>query len=354
MKSIFRRFGLPHLVAVLAVALVLGSGAAYAANEVKSKNIKNNTIKSVDVKDGALTGTDIADGTITGADVATDTLTAVDLAANSVGTSEILDSTITTNDVALDTLTAADLAANSVGESEIATDGVAASEIQDNSIDGGEIVDGTIDAAELGTITQRSAVSANIAAGANGSVVASCLAGEQFLSGGNDGFGDVIRRRFAPESATAGRCSGTTAAEATARSLPTSTAWLRRVVEEDGEHLMRFPMRARGAPSAMAAVVAALALATGGVAYGASVVGDGSSTADVQPDKGTPGVAPGGTADVQPGKGTPGVAPGGTAGLQPGASQVPADADVDTSDRGAKGAKPTKDRGVKNAPVTTG
>lgn len=104
----------------------------------------------------------------------------------------------------------------------------------------------------------------------------------------------------------------------------------------------------------MAAVVAALALATGGVAYGASVVGDGSSTADVQPDKGTPGVAPGGTADVQPGKGTPGVAPGGTAGLQPGASQVPADADVDTSDRGAKGAKPTKDRGVKNAPVTTG
>ena len=117
-------------------------------------------------------------------------------------------------------------------------------------------------------------------------------------------------------------------------------------------------MRARGAPTAMAAVVAALALATGGIAYGASVVGDDSSTADVQPDKGTPGVAPGGTADMQPDKGTPGVAPGGTAGLLPGATQVPAapdsSGDVDTSDRGVKGAKPTKDRGVKNAPVTTG
>jgi len=116
-------------------------------------------------------------------------------------------------------------------------------------------------------------------------------------------------------------------------------------------------MRARSARTAMVAVVAALALATGGLAYGASVVGDG--TADVQPDKGTPGVAPGGTANVQPDKGTPGVAPGGTAGVQPGASQVPAGearpgGDVDKSDGGAKGAKPTKDRGVKNAPVTTG
>jgi hypothetical protein len=118
-------------------------------------------------------------------------------------------------------------------------------------------------------------------------------------------------------------------------------------------------MRALSARSAMAAGVAALALATGGLAYGASVVGDGSSTADVQPDKGTPGVAPGGTADVQPDKGTPGVAPGGTAELLPGASQVPASeartgGDVDKSDRGAKGAEPTKDLGVKNAPVTTG
>jgi hypothetical protein len=110
----------------------------------------------------------------------------------------------------------------------------------------------------------------------------------------------------------------------------------------------------------MVAVVAALALAAGGVAYGASVVGDGTSTADVQPDKGTPGGAPGGTADMEPGQGaqpSKTAPPGSTADLAPGASQVPAadsPGDVDTSDRGAKGAKPTKDRGVKNAPVTAG
>lgn len=109
----------------------------------------------------------------------------------------------------------------------------------------------------------------------------------------------------------------------------------------------------------MVAVVAALALATGGIAYGAVVVGDDSSTADAPPDESTPGTAPGGTADAPPDKGsTPGVAPGGTADLHPGVTQVPPAADsqgdVDTSDRGVKGAKPTKDRGVKNAPVTTG
>jgi hypothetical protein len=111
----------------------------------------------------------------------------------------------------------------------------------------------------------------------------------------------------------------------------------------------------------MVAGVVALALATGGLAYGASVVGDGTSTADVQPDEGTPGTAPGGTADIEPGRGVPGstsVAPGTTADLLPGASQVPAapdsPGDVDKSDGGAKGAEPTQDRGVKNAPVTTG
>ena len=75
MKSIFRRFGLPHLVAVLAVALVLGSGTAYAAKQITSKNIKNNTIKSIDVKDAALTGTDIADGSIGSADILDGTIT---------------------------------------------------------------------------------------------------------------------------------------------------------------------------------------------------------------------------------------------------------------------------------------
>ncbi len=179
MKSIFRRVGLPHLVAVLAVALVVGSGTAYAAQQITSKNIKNETIKSKDVKDGALTGADLADGSVTSADVATDTLTAADLAPNSVGTSEILDSTITSTDVAADTLTAADLAPNSVGSSEIAdnavtqteiaTDGVAATEIQDNSIDAGEIIDFGLTNEDIGVLAARVAADGSLT-GTSGTV----------------------------------------------------------------------------------------------------------------------------------------------------------------------------------------
>lgn len=54
-----------------------------------------------------------------------------------------------------------------------------------------QIAAGAVKAGHLGVITQRSAVSATIAAGGNGSATANCNAGERMLSGGNDGFFDV-------------------------------------------------------------------------------------------------------------------------------------------------------------------
>ena len=152
MKSMFRRLSLPHLAAVVAIALVLGSGSAYAAKQISGKNIKNNTVTTKDVKDASLSGTDVADGSLTSADILDGTITGAD----------IVDSTITTTDVAVDTLTAADLANDSVtaGEiapsavdgSEIATDAVGASEVQNDSIDAGEIVDFGLTNQDIGVL----------------------------------------------------------------------------------------------------------------------------------------------------------------------------------------------------------
>ena len=50
---------------------------------------------------------------------------------------------------------------------------------------------GAVKAGHLGVITERDATSAAIAPGGNGSVTASCLAGERMIAGGNDGFFDV-------------------------------------------------------------------------------------------------------------------------------------------------------------------
>ncbi|GAB3247702.1 hypothetical protein [Nocardioides dilutus] len=206
MPSIRNRLTYSNVVSTLCLTLVLGGGVAVAAGippnsvgsiqikngNVKTADLKNNAVKTAKVKDGTLTGADVADGSLSAIDVLTDSLTAGNLAPNSVGQSEI----------ATDGVAAAEIAANAVGQSEIATDGVAATEIQDNSIDSGEIVDNSlfsadlgldsVRASELGTIIERTAVSANIPAGGNGSVTASCLAGEQLISGGNDGFFDVF------------------------------------------------------------------------------------------------------------------------------------------------------------------
>ena len=162
MKKILRRPSLPHLAAVVAVALVLGSGSAYAANQISGKNIKNNTVTTKDIKDESLGGADVADstlstsdildGTLTGADVKDASLTGADVADGSLASVDITDSTITTGDVAADTLTAADLAASSVGQSEIATDGVAATEIEDDSIDSGEVIDFGLTNQDIGVL----------------------------------------------------------------------------------------------------------------------------------------------------------------------------------------------------------
>jgi hypothetical protein len=52
----------------------------------------------------------------------------------------------------------------------------------------GKIATGAVRARQLGTITQRSAVSASIANNSSGSATANCAANEQVISGGNDGF----------------------------------------------------------------------------------------------------------------------------------------------------------------------
>lgn len=95
------------------LGLVLGGGAAYAANEFTGKNIKNSSLKSLDVlnasltgddvKDGGLSGTDLLNGSITGADVADNSLNGDDVAPLN-GDTDILDNTITTFDIATDAI----------------------------------------------------------------------------------------------------------------------------------------------------------------------------------------------------------------------------------------------------------
>ena len=71
-----------HALVVAVLALVVAmAGTSYAAVQITSKQIKNNTIKSKDIKDGEVTGKDVKDASLTGADILDGSLTAADLPA---------------------------------------------------------------------------------------------------------------------------------------------------------------------------------------------------------------------------------------------------------------------------------
>jgi hypothetical protein len=68
------------VVAVLALVVAL-AGTSYAAVQIGSSQIKNNSVKGKDVKDGNLTGKDVRDKSLTGADILDGSLTKADLPA---------------------------------------------------------------------------------------------------------------------------------------------------------------------------------------------------------------------------------------------------------------------------------
>jgi len=102
---------LAQLLVLLAIAVVLSSGTAYAAKQISGKNIKNNSVTTRDIRNGTLTGADVADGSLTTSDLLLGPLTGANIADGS--------------------LTAADLARDAVGASQLQDDSVGSSEVKD-------------------------------------------------------------------------------------------------------------------------------------------------------------------------------------------------------------------------------
>jgi len=90
-----RTFLRQHVIALLALTLVVGGGAAFAAgtklpkNSVASKQVKNNSLKGKDLKDKSVTGTDLRDGSVSGTDLGDGTVTGEDLANGTVAKTDL-------------------------------------------------------------------------------------------------------------------------------------------------------------------------------------------------------------------------------------------------------------------------
>ncbi len=113
-----------NVISTLCLVLIVGGGAAYAANTVGSSDIIDGQVYSADVRNDTLTGGGLA---------------ATDLRSSSVTTAEIADNQVRSGDVRDEGLSggglaAIDLGPGSVGSSEVAADSLSSADIANGGL----------------------------------------------------------------------------------------------------------------------------------------------------------------------------------------------------------------------------
>ncbi|HEX2265397.1 MAG TPA: hypothetical protein VHH14_03855 [Solirubrobacterales bacterium] len=88
-----------NLVAYLALFVALGTGTAYAAGQITSKDIARNAVKAKHIKDGQVRGAELAANAVTGAKVADGSLGGADVADGSLGGADVADNSLTGADL---------------------------------------------------------------------------------------------------------------------------------------------------------------------------------------------------------------------------------------------------------------
>jgi hypothetical protein len=175
------------VVAVLALVFAV-VGSAVAASDSLSGKITKSKVKSIANKQITKAAPNLSVNKAKTADSAPPSGPAGNGLTGNYPNPAIAADAVKAANIADDAVGAAEIAANAVGTTEIANDAVTSAKIAANAVGSSEIADGSVGSAEVGTITEIDAVSASIPNGSFGSVTANCPAGQQVLSGGNDGF----------------------------------------------------------------------------------------------------------------------------------------------------------------------
>ena len=119
MLTSFRsRLTFANVVAVMALFISLG-GFSYAAVQVGSKQIVNNSIRSRDIRNGGVASRDVKNGTIRTDDIANGRVATVDLADNAVDSGKLADNAVGTGKLADGAVSSGKLADGSVGNADL-------------------------------------------------------------------------------------------------------------------------------------------------------------------------------------------------------------------------------------------
>jgi hypothetical protein len=147
MNLIRTRLTYANVMSTIAVFLVLGGGAAFAAthlgkNTVGSKQLKKNAVTGAKIKNGAVNSAKVADGSLTG----------VDVADGSIGGADIANLAITT----------AKLADGAVNNAKLGDNAVNSAKVQDKSLKGGDIADGSLTGTQISEGTLKNVDAAKL------------------------------------------------------------------------------------------------------------------------------------------------------------------------------------------------
>ena len=132
MDKVRSRLSYANVVSTLCLILVVGGGAAYAANTVGSADIINGQVKSPD----------IGNNQVHSVDIGPDAVDASKVLDNSLGTSDVATNSLFGSDVFDGTLTSADIGTSAVGSSEIANGSIVSDDIASHGVEQSDI-DGT-------------------------------------------------------------------------------------------------------------------------------------------------------------------------------------------------------------------
>lgn len=198
MKQVRKRLTYANVMSSLAVFMVLGGGAAVAANglgknsvgtpqikrnavkvgklapeAVKAGKLAKNAVPTNRLRDNAVSAGKIANGSVLTDKLADESVTSSKLAKDSVLTDKILNNAVTSEKIANDAVTTAKIAGEAVTTGKLANSSVETTKLAAGSVRGGK----------LGTLIRRGTL---IKVPNNTSRLgsASCQAGERVLSGG--------------------------------------------------------------------------------------------------------------------------------------------------------------------------
>jgi len=182
MKQIRTRLTYANVMSSIAVFLVLGGGAAFAATQLPANSVGTKQIKKNAVRTGK---------------VSFEAIRAGKLSKNAVPTNRLRDKAVATEKIGDQAVT----------EGKIGDDAVTTGKIAAGAVTTGKLGDEAVRAAKLGPVTIRSNTTA-VGTESTGNVTVSCEAGEKMIGGGG-GF-NIVTAAPHPQVITSQSSNSTT------------------------------------------------------------------------------------------------------------------------------------------------